>query len=102
MQSLLDIENFRGVPDLNRDKSKRRLLVSINQDLKSDFGHYLNYEHRIGEACASFGADHICFANADVVVAEENLRPVFSNDSGHYSLVRNDARGKEDEIASEL
>ena len=80
----------------------RELLVSVNPDLKTDFGHYLNYEKRLSEACARLGLDHIGLASRELGVQHPGVTPAFERDSGHYALVRRSAMCQEEVIAREF
>jgi len=85
-----------------RPDTSRILLLSINPDLQSDFGHFLNYEKRIHQVCHSIGVAHHCLCNVAFETALPFFAPVFEKDSGHYSLYRTDAKGKETEICRDL
>lgn len=73
------------------NSSERVLFVSINPDLKTDRGHFLNYERRLRHCCEVSAIDYACFAHHDVQVELEGLRAVYSEESGHYSLIRADS-----------
>lgn len=102
MRSLLNLENLRAVLNFKAGSPRRRLVVSVNPDLIKDFGHFLNYEHRIKECCEAVGATYVCFCNKKTDIQDQNLLPIFSNDSGYYSLTRRAAAGNEKKIADEL
>ena len=78
------------------------LLISVNPDLKTDFGHFLNYEKRMNEVCARAGVTHHCLCNKEFETNLANFSPVFTDDSGHYCLYRGSAKGKEKQITQEL
>lgn len=80
----------------------RMLLLSINPDLKSDFGHYLNYEKRINEDCKKVGIFHHCLSHIEFTEKYPFISGVFENDSGHYCLHRQSAAGRELEITKEF
>lgn len=80
----------------------RELFVSVNPDLKTDFGHYLNYEKRLTEACARLGLDHVGLASRELSVQHPGVVPAFERDSGHYAMVRRTAIGQEEAIALEF
>lgn len=81
------------------ERAGRCLFVSLNPDLVTDFGHFLNYEKRLREACQQVGMDYRCFANRGVSVEAPGIVPVFEHDAGHYSLMRSVSAGKEAVIA---
>lgn len=81
---------------------RRDLFVSVNPDLKTDFGHYLNYEKRLAEACSQLDLDYIGLASRELQVQHAGVLPAFEHDSGHYSMVRASASGREDAIAAEF
>lgn len=81
---------------------RKTLLVSLNPDLVDDFGHFLNYERRIREACQLAGTEYLCFSNRKVSINDVSLVPVFDQDSGYYSLTRASAKGIEAQIALEF
>lgn len=101
VRAFLDIDNLRTGADSNNPRSKR-LVVSANPDLKTDYGHFLNYERRIKESCQALGAEYLCFANKAVEIIDSNIHPIFPHDSGYYSLVRKSARMHERQIAAEF
>ena len=78
-------------------------FVSINPDLKNDFGHYLNYEKRLQEMCQIHSLDYWVLAHKsaskDLI---GNLIPAFENDSGYFSLIRADSKGRELTIVKEF
>lgn len=77
-------------------------LISINPDLKTDFGHFLNYEKRINQMCDRLGIMHHCLASTACKIDLPYLTPMFSEDSGHYCLHRRAASGKEHQIGADL
>lgn len=94
--ALLHIETkIMGLKANNTNIKKNELFISINPDLKSDFGHYLNYERRLEHICHLKGIDYICFANLDVKVKHESILPVFEKDSGYFASVRKSTSGHE-------
>lgn len=80
----------------------RSLMVSVNPDLVNDFGHFLNYEKRIREACAEAGVAYRCLANRKLTIQDPDLVPTFDHDSGHFALVRRTAAAAEDAIARQF
>jgi hypothetical protein len=80
----------------------RVLFLSVNPDLKSDFGHYLNYEKRINEACYKINVFHHCLANKQLGDTHPHISPIFDHDSGHYCLYRRSAVNNENSITTEL
>ncbi|MDR6267576.1 hypothetical protein [Roseobacter sp. N2S] len=94
----LDCNNFRFTPQ----SDKKRLLISVNPDLKTDFGHFLNYEKRIRNACAEAEIDHVCLSHKTCQISYDWLLPTFSQDSGHFSLLRRDALNREEKIANQF
>jgi hypothetical protein len=99
-EALLQLENACR-PPAPRDGT-RSLLLSLNPDLVNDFGHFLNYEKRIREACTEAGIDYRCLSNRALGIQDPGLLPTFEHDSGHYSLVRRAAAGDEQAIAREF
>ena len=97
---------FLNTLSLARERSAvpggKTLFVSLNPDLTTDFGHFLNYERRLKDCCDAAGADYACFAHVNVQVELPGLRPVFPSDSGHYSMTRSDAAGDRRPIADEF
>ncbi len=81
---------------------QRELFVSANPDLKTDFGHYLNYEKRLAEACACLGLDYVGLASRVLVIKHPGVKPAFERDSGYYSMLRQSAIGHEEAIAREF
>ncbi len=80
----------------------RDLFVSVNPDLVTDFGHYLNYEKRLAEACQLHGLDYACLGNSQARLDYPGLVPIFERDSGHYSLTRASVSGQEDRVVDEF
>lgn len=80
----------------------RTILISINPDLKSDFGHFLNYEKRLNEACFDAGITHHCLSALNFKNELPFITGIFVSDSGHYSLLRNSAKGCEEAISKEF
>ena len=78
------------------------LFVSINPDLKTDFGHFLNYEQRLSECCVTAKVEYSCFAHQDLQVNFEGIHAVYPSDSGHYSLVRASAASRTSAILDEF
>lgn len=101
MRILLNLENNKSAIDFS-ENGKKRLLVSVSPDLKTDFGHFLNYERRIKEFCIAHEVEYLCFSNKEVSVSFDRMIPVFTHDSGHYSLIRSDARRNEAQIAEDF
>lgn len=62
------------------------LLLSINPDLQGDFGHFLNYEKRIGQVCRSIGVAHHCLCNVAFETSLPHFSPVFERNSAYYSV----------------
>ncbi len=81
---------------------KRTLLLSINPDLKSDFGHFLNYEKRINDLCGNAHIFHHCLSNIKFQTTRPFISGVFEQDSGHYCLYRKGASGHEVSFTAEL
>jgi len=102
MRTLLDIENFRSEINFLNNTSKKLLFVSINPDLKTNFGHFLNYEHRFREQCKLFCAEYICFANVGLTIEDNKIIPIFDKDSGYFSMSRITSRGQEKHIGTEF
>jgi len=50
-------------------------VVSVNPDAVSFFGHFLNYEARLGKALAASGLDHIIAGPVDAETAVYNAHP---------------------------
>jgi hypothetical protein len=100
MKNLFDVENFRFIPGNTEYITKKTLLVSVNPDLKSDFGHFLNYERRLSEVCDYNKIDYICLANEKFYSKDNRIKSIFIDDSGHYSLTRKSAQGNELKIAA--
>lgn len=101
IRQLLKLEQLDGAARAVNG-SGRTLFISINPDLVSDFGHFLNYELRIEEQCERLNLDYLCFANTKISIARPTLLPVFEADSGYFALTRLSARGKEDAIVEEF
>lgn len=80
----------------------KTLLLSINPELKSDFGHFLNYEKRINEFCSRMNIFHHCLSNVKFETARPYISGVFEHDSGHYCLYRKSAIGHEAELSREF
>lgn len=103
-----DIQEFLSLDALSlaRERSAvpggKTLFVSLNPDLTTDFGHFLNYERRLKDCSEAAGADYACFAHSDVRVELAGLRAVFPSDSGHYSMMRNGAAAGWRAIAEEF
>jgi hypothetical protein len=97
---------LRSLVDLMATKVKLTdrgiVLVSVNPDLVTDFGHFLNYERRLHEACSEQGWEHYCLASRECELGEAFIQRVFLNDSGYYSLYRKQAFGIERQIAREF
>lgn len=100
--ALLRLESDVLVQSAYERNGERELFVSVNPDLKTDFGHYLNYEKRLAEACARLGLDYIGLASHELSVEHPGLVPTFERDSGYYAMVRRSAIGKEGAIAREF
>ena len=100
--ALLRLESEVLQPGAGTGNDGRELLVSVNPDLKSDFGHYLNYEKRLAEACSRLGLDHIGLASRELDVQYPGVVPAFERDSGHYAMFRRLATGQEAAIALEF
>lgn len=90
-----DLLAFDGTPlELERVTGAapgRLLFVSLNPDLRTDFGHFLNYERRLRECCERAGHAYACLAHSDVAVDWPDTIAVFPSDSGHYALLRREA-----------
>ncbi|MBD1193163.1 hypothetical protein [Vulcanococcus sp. Clear-D1] len=100
--ALLRLESDVLQPAAGTSSDGRELLVSVNPDLKSDFGHYLNYEKRLAEACSRLGLDHIGLASRELAVQHPGVVPAFQRESGHYAMVRGLASGQQATIAMEF
>ena len=100
MNSFLEVETIFGASEAR--PGENAIFISINPDLVSDFGHFLNYERRMQEQCGRLGLDYCCFANGKTGLEGERLRRVFENDSGYYSMTRTSATGLEGRIAEEF
>ncbi|MCC5997012.1 MAG: FkbM family methyltransferase [Oceanicaulis sp.] len=82
-------------------------VVSINPDAESFFGHFLNYEKRLGRALGARGIEHVIAgpvqADREVVEAHPEMAAVFS---GRTNTMFSRERGQEarglDEFESEL
>jgi hypothetical protein len=100
--ALLRLESDALVQSAYECNGERELFVSVNPDLKTDFGHYLNYEKRLAEACDRLGLDYVGLASRELSVVHPGLVPTFDHDSGYYAMVRRSALGKEEAIAREF
>lgn len=78
-------------------------FISLNPDLRTDFGHFLNYEKRLSEQCALRNIKYYCLANTEAVanLPIESIN-IFKNDSGYYSLLRKSSKGYEAAIINEF
>ena len=83
-------------------RRNRTLLLSVNPDLKSDFGHFLNYEKRINEICGKAGIVHHCLTNLEFKSSLPYMTAAFKYDSGHYCLHRKSSTGREVEFSTDL
>lgn len=80
----------------------KTILVSVNPDLKSDFGHFLNYEKRINEICHHAGITHHCLSNREFKTNLPYISGIFTEDSGHFCLLRKAAQGNERALTANL
>ncbi len=81
---------------------RKILLLSVNPELKSDFGHFLNYEKRINELCGDGDIFHHCLSSVKFETSRPYITGVFEHDSGHYCLYRKSAAGHEAKLTAEL
>ncbi|WP_151447309.1 glycosyltransferase [Lacisediminimonas profundi] len=95
-----DAENTRPV-DFSGDKDKY-LFLSANPDLKTDFGHFLNYERRMKDVCDGLGINYLCLAHKDCELNFDWSIPIFEHDSGFYSLYRGSVKVADNEIAQQF
>lgn len=102
MTELLHLENTCGAGRPVTSGSKRSLFVSLNPDLINDFGHFLNYEKRLREACSLADIEYVCFANDALTIDDASLIRVFKQDSGYFSLTRRSTVNDEKRIGLEL
>jgi hypothetical protein len=102
MTELLHLENACGADRPVTSGFKRSLFVSLNPDLINDFGHFLNYEKRLREACSLADIEYVCFANDALTIDDSALIRVFKQDSGYFSLTRGSAVNEEKRISLEL
>lgn len=100
--ALLRLESDVLLAKAANEGTPRELFVSVNPDLVTDFGHYLNYEKRLAEACRMRGLDHLCLASRQLTLHIPGIVGTFERDSGHYAMVRRSAFGREDAIAAEF
>lgn len=78
------------------------LFVSVNPDLISDFGHFLNYEKRLAETCERSGLGYVGLCNAQFEESYPNVVRAFDHASGHYAMTRTAVVGQEAVIAAEF
>ena len=94
--ALLCLESDVLQPAVPARGASRDLFVSVNPDLVSDFGHYLNYEKRLAEACGRLGFDYVGLASQKLSMPHPGILPAFEHASGHYAMVRTSAVGQEE------
>jgi len=103
-----DLHDFLELDALPLERERRGggdgrvLFVSLNPDLTTDFGHFLNYERRLKECCEAAGAAYACFAHQRVQVDFPDVKSVFPSDSGYYSLTRSGALAARGAIVDEF
>lgn len=83
-------------------RASRELFVSVNPDLVTDFGHFLNYEKRLAEACRLHGLEHVCLASRQLNLKHPGIVSTFEHGSSHYAMTRASTRGHEDSIAADF
>ncbi len=102
IRAFLNVENIGFSGALSTPTGHKEILISINPDLTSDFGHFLNYERRIQKHCQDAKIDYRCFANCQLTVEDEGLLRVFEQDSGYYSLTRRGTVKHNEKIAEQF
>ncbi|MEI6334664.1 MAG: hypothetical protein WCS87_08910 [Methylococcaceae bacterium] len=61
------------------EPNKEFLLVSINPDLESDFGHYLHMDLKLREACLEINGEFLSLCSVNCKLGQDWLLPTFSS-----------------------